>query len=490
MIQIPTPRAAPSPGSAPPATGAFTPRSNQYLDHVNATFGYPHPKQALALLLPQKEILFGGAAGGGKSDWLLRAALQYADVPGYNAIIFRKTYASLIGLDGLVPRSQTWLAGTDAVWHEKDRTWKFPSGAALKFGYLDTARDRTQYQSTAYAFIGFEELTDWATDEEYLFMFSRLRAPKRLNVPRRVFSTTNPIGPGYEWVKNRFVPENAAGTPTPIRTPAMFFLPSSLEDNPSIDASEYEDSLSRLDATTYAKLRHGSWDAAVAGQMLPSTHARYVEPHELPDLSDPQCQYAIVRYWDLAGTKPDESNPNPDWTVGTKMLRIREKDGSYTFYILDVIEVRETYDVIENLMVETAHKDGKHVYVRSEQDPGQAGKAQIRTLANKLKGFDYAGVLARGAKVVRASGLSAAWRNGRVHLRRAPWNSMVRLYFDKFPMPGVKDDHIDSASGAFNFLQGARDKRGNLRPPRRGPGTNRFYSSHPQADGRWGPRLG
>ena len=86
----------------------------------------PTTKQAAFLALTEREALYGGAAGGGKSDALLMAALMFADVPGYAAILFRRTFADLALPQALMARAHEWLQGTDAHWNERDKTWTFP----------------------------------------------------------------------------------------------------------------------------------------------------------------------------------------------------------------------------------------------------------------------------------------------------------------------------------------------------------------------------
>ncbi|NLH62080.1 MAG: hypothetical protein GX452_11820, partial [Ignavibacteriales bacterium] len=82
------------------------------------------------------ELLYGGAAGGGKSDALLMAALQFIEYPNYNALLLRKTYQELALPEAIMDRSMQWLEKTDAKWYAKEYRWQFPSGANLTFGYL------------------------------------------------------------------------------------------------------------------------------------------------------------------------------------------------------------------------------------------------------------------------------------------------------------------------------------------------------------------
>src|SRR2546423_14589465 len=100
-------------------------RTLKLSDHFPALAKYcPHdpslnPRQAGFLLVPNREAFYGGAAGGGKSDALLAGALQYVDVPGYAAILFRRTYTDLALPGAIMDRSHEWLRGTDATWtHE------------------------------------------------------------------------------------------------------------------------------------------------------------------------------------------------------------------------------------------------------------------------------------------------------------------------------------------------------------------------------------
>lgn len=210
----------------------------------------PTPKQGEFLSLQCKEALYGGAAGGGKSDALLMAALQYVHVPGYSAILFRRTYQDLSLPDALIPRSMEWLRGTDAKWDNTTHSWLFPSGAKVAFGYCDSLGDEYRYQGAAFQFIGWDELTQFE-EAVYLYLFSRLRTVQNVNVPLRVRGATNPGGIGHRWVKRRFI------DPT-TKEPDAIYVPAKVSDNPHL-RGDYVDSLSYLDAVTKARYLDGDW---------------------------------------------------------------------------------------------------------------------------------------------------------------------------------------------------------------------------------------
>lgn len=265
-----------------PELGAeFLPKWSEYIPH------WPSSKQFAFLMLPHLEALFGGAAGGGKSDALLMAALQYVNVPNYSAIIFRKTYQDLKEPGALIDRSLQWLKDTDARWNNTTHIWTFPSGAKLAFGYLQTAFDHYNYMSAEFQYIAFDESTQIAP-KHYTFMFSRLRKPqcaehKEFNadcricieyealreVPLRVRAATNPGGYASQWIKERFnIKKTATGW---IGTdPEKPFIPSKLEDNPALNAEEYRESLSNLDPVTRRQLLEGDWGATEEGRLKQS----------------------------------------------------------------------------------------------------------------------------------------------------------------------------------------------------------------------------
>lgn len=384
-------------------------------------------------MVPHREVLYGGAAGGGKSDWLLMAALQYVDVPGYSAIIFRTTYAALALPGGLIPRSHEWLANTDAIWNEQRKAWTFPSGATLTFGYLEHSKDKFRYASSEYQFIGFEELTEFPREADYRFMFSRLRRTQAMAaVPLRARATTNPIGPGFEWVKRRFKDSS---------DPDRLFIPAGLEDNPHLDRDEYRRSLANLDPVTRKKLEDGDWSNLTKGKLFRKAMFP-VRDHLEAKLK------GKVRFWDFAATEPNKENPDPDWCVGT-LLGWGEDD---TWWVLDVQRDRLGPGKVETFIKETAKVDGKDVPIVLEIEGGSQAKIALNYIATQiLVGWTVHQQHARGDKETRAQPLASQARLHNVMLLRAGWNSD---WLDEMEAAfgGAHDDQADSAAGAFNWL--------------------------------------
>ena len=259
------------------------------------------------LLLPQLEALFGGSAGGGKSSTLLMAALQYVDVPGYAALLLRRTYADLSLPGALMDRAADWLHPTDAKWHDTEKTWEFPSGASLTFGYLETEKNKYRYQSSEFAFIGFDELTQFS-ESQFRYMFSRLRRLQGSNVPLRMRAASNPGGEGHQWVYERFI---VGG-----RKSRRIFLPASLSDNPYVDRAEYIRSLSELDDVTKAQLLEGLWITDPTGK--PFQAEWWAQGRNRYHVTDSKLKNLVVARWVSFDTamKDKEDNAYTACTVG------------------------------------------------------------------------------------------------------------------------------------------------------------------------------
>lgn len=420
---------------------------NPYIPHL------PTPKQAELLMATEREVLYGGAVGGGKSDALLMAALQYVQLPGYSAIIFRRTLSDLQQEDGLIPRSHDWLAGTDAHWNGQEHRWTFPSGASVSFGYMKTLNDRERYKSAAFTRQLWEELTTFK-EAQYTYVQSRSRRKSGFPVPIQTFAATNPDGEGADWVADRFVcPDPDTGEPRPeLLEAGRRFIPATLDDNPHLDVEEYDQQLMLLDAVSRSQLRHGIWGLTVKGGQFDRSMVEIVD--EAPS------GLRFTRGWDLAATDPIEGQPDPDWTRGV-LWGSKGND----FWVCDMASVQGNPGKVEALLKATAALDGVRTKIKLPQDPGQAGKSQVRTLKRMLTGYDVSSSPESGDKLVRARPWLAACANGQVKLVRGPWNRAWLAECEGFPK-APHDDIPDANSRAFAQATIAKGGLGR-RPTRR-----------------------
>ena len=375
-----------------------------------------------------KEAFYGGAAGGGKTDALLMAALQYVAVPGYRALLFRRSFADLNLPGALMDRAHDWLGGTAAVWNAHDHVWTFPSGATLSFGYLETERDKYRYQSAEFAFIGFDELTQFA-ESQYTYLFSRLRRLAGSAVPLRMRSASNPGGLGHEWVRARFVDTCAASE--------RVFVPARLADNPFLDQVQYRESLAELDPVTRAQLLAGDWQVRPEGVMFKRDWFAIAEHG--PD------QARRIRYWDKAATEGGGAR-------SAGVLIAKTSPGLY--YVEDVALGQWSALQREEHMRATSQRDGTQVAIWMEQEPGSGGKESAEASIRNLAGYVVRADRVTGDKTERARPLAAQCEAGNVRLVRASWNQAYLEELCGFPL-GSFADQVDASSGAFNKLAGA-----------------------------------
>lgn len=403
---------------------ALSPRMTRYIPHA------PTVRQSAFLLLPTREALYGGAAGGGKSDALLMGALQYVDVPGYSALLLRRTFRQLELADALIPRSHAWLAGTDAKWSGEKRRWTFPSGATIDFGHLEHESDKYTYQGAAYQFIGFDELTQFEPGQ-YTYLLSRLRRLEGSKLPIRARAASNPGNTGHAWVKARFVEPRSLERP---------FVAARLVDNPHLDREEYAKSLALLDPFTRAQLLAGDWSARAPGSKFKR------EWFEIVDAAPADA--TRCRYWDLAATLP-KPGTDPDWTAGARVSRTRQG----IWFVEDMRRLRATPNGVEQAVRQAAELDSRAVPVWIEQEPGSSGKNTVDNYVRRvLSGFTCRGHRPSGPKDVRANPVSSQAEAGNVKLVRGPWINDFLDELEAFAPDCAHDDQVDALSGAFAML--------------------------------------
>lgn len=373
--------------------------------------------------------MYGGAGGGGKTVALLTRALQFVEVPGYSALLLRRTYPDLALPKALMDLSHKWLDDTDAKWDRINHTWTFPSSARLVFGYCEHEGDEQRYRSAEFQLIGVDEVTEWL-ESQYTFLFSRLRRPRDMPVPLGMRSATNPGGEGHEWVKQRFIVEG--------KLYGRVFIPAKLCDNAEIDQASYRKSLSNLDPVRRAQILDGNWDVNPEGNKFQRGWFKIVK--------DYPRGFRVIRYWDKAATEPKKGK-DPDWTVGVKATVAEGK-----LYIIDVVRFRGTPQLNEKTIRQTAELDGLSVYQYMEQEPGSSGVNDIDHYRREvLLGYTFYGVKTTGSKEIRANPLSSMAEAGNVYLVEGAWIRQFLDEFEVFPV-GTHDDVVDASSGALAQL--------------------------------------
>lgn len=212
------------------------------------------------LAAPETDVLYGGAAGGGKSYAMLVDPLRFAHRSAHRALVLRR---SMPELRELIDKSRELYpkAFPGCKFREVEKIWTFPSGAKLEFGFLERDADVYRYQGQAYSWIGFDEITHLSTEFSWNYLASRLRTTDSEITPY-MRCTANPGGAGATWVKKRYVnPSEPNESFTGDDGLTRRFIPARLEDNPYLAKDgRYEQMLKALPAVQRKQLLEGNWD--------------------------------------------------------------------------------------------------------------------------------------------------------------------------------------------------------------------------------------
>lgn len=426
-------------------------------------------------------VIYGGAAGGGKTYALLLEALRHKDVKGFGGVIFRKNFTQITAEGGLWDASMKIFSQVPDAHSRKTPKlhWRFDGGSKLHFAHIDREDDLLAWQGTEIAYLAFDELTHF-TKHQFLYMLSRNRST--CGIKPYVRATCNPdadswvadfvswwIDPdtGYpikersgvvrymcvlndviHWGNTPGELEKEFGIPEED-CKSVTFIASRLEDNKVLMKSDpsYLANLKAMTEVDMERLLYGNWKIkAQAGRYFKRTQIPadgYLE--RLPDDVLYWC-----RAWDIAATDEDEDG-DPAYTAG--VLIGARKNGR--FVVADVINQRIKAGDVETLILMTATADRKkygfNYKVRIPQDPGAAGKIVAKQYLNHLAGFDVKAEPVSGSKELRASPFAAQWQNGFVDVLVATWNEDYFSQLESFPDSKFKD-MVDASSDAFNEL--------------------------------------
>lgn len=446
----------------------------------------PQPKQEEFLSNPADIVIYGGAAGGGKSWSLLYEPLRHVDNPEFTAVIFRKNSTQIMNAGGLYSASQKVYRKYPGATPVKtpNPQWSFPSGAMVYFRHLG-ADDATEgWQGTEICLLEFDELTHF-TEYQFFYMLSRNRSTCGIRPYCRC--SCNPDADS--WVANFIswwidqdtgyaIPERSGkirymarvneeliwgDTPEEILRTAreanydveikesdiksVSFVLSTIQDNQVLLKSDpgYMANLKALSIVERERLLYGNWKIKAAkGLFFPRS--------SLPELldSEPDDVVRWVRAWDLAATDTDEGG-DPAYTAS--VLLGKRRNGTYV--IADATNHRLKAEKVREMVKQCAVSDKakyKRVKIRMSIDPGQAGKEQSQSYIKMLAGFTVSAVRESGDKQTRAEPFATQWQAGNVSVVVGPWTEGLLSQYESFPESKFKD-MVDAGSNAFNELE-------------------------------------
>ena len=446
----------------------------------------PGPQEEL-LMSPADIIIYGGAAGGGKTYGLLMSALRHKNVPGFGCTIFRKNFKQIFNQGGLWDESVTMFSNIKGAeskfargeWWFRDSEGRIMS--KVSFAHIDRDEDLHSYQGSQICEIGFDELTHFS-EKQFFYMLSRNRS--KCGVRPHVIATCNPDSDswvaefiswwidqdsGYPipersgklryfirrdeklyWANSRqaLIKECNLKTPEEQAEPkSVTFIMSSVYDNRILLKinPQYLSNLKALSQVERERLLNGNWKIKAAAGL-------YFKREQIGDILNilPDDIVRYVRCWDLAATSETE-NGEAAYTAG--VLMGKRKNGRYV--VIDVINRQMAANDVRQTIKHTAQMDRakyKNVTIRLPQDPGQAGKEQAQSYIKFLAGYPVKTVAETGSKESRAEPMAAQWQAGNFDVLYGDWNDAYFQQLESFPESKFKD-MVDASANGFIELE-------------------------------------
>lgn len=448
----------------------------------------PQPGPQTAFMASSADVvIYGGAAGGGKSYGLLLSALRYKNVRGYNCTIFRQTYKQVFSPGGLWDEALKMYHGFRGAQSRiskgeflfRDRHDRIVSKVLFK--HIGGDGELYNYQGSQICALCFDELTHF-TEKTFFYMLSRNRST--CGVKPYVRATCNPDADSWvaKFIEWWWDPET--GYPIPERsgvirwmirrdeviyladtkeelweqfnltTPeernepkSVTFIASSIYDNQALIARDpgYLANLKAMPLIDRERLLKGNWKIkAAAGLFFKRTQLGEI----LNAIPTDVIQW--VRCWDLAAT---EKTPKGDPAYTAGVLMGKRKNGRYI--VADVVNRQLSATDVRKIVKQTAQQDRarfKNVRIRLPQDPGQAGKDQAQIYIKLLAGYNVRTVSESGSKESRASPMAAQWQAGNFDILAGPWNEEYLTQLENFP-DGKFKDMVDASANGYAEIE-------------------------------------
>lgn len=416
-------------------------------------------------------VIFGGAAGGGKTYALLLECARHVGVRGFGAVIFRRESTQITNEGGL------WDSAMDVYPSIGGRPFRAPKlgfsfggRSKITFGHLNQESDVLNWQGSQIPLLCFDELVHFE-QSQFFYMLSRNRST--CGVRPYVRATCNPDADSWVvglidwWIGEDGYPiKERSGVlrwmtrvngqivwrdkpPPPEQADdwkSITFIPSKISDNPALILKDpgYLANLKAMTRVDRARLLDGNWKIRPAAGLYFPRHDVSVLPVAPTDIT------FVVRGWDLAATPPGENDANPDGTASVKMgLRSNGR-----VVVLHAMQMQVAAYSVRQAVRNIASQDGHEVRISMPQDPGQAGKEQAQSYATWLSGYSVQFRRPTGDKIVRAEPFASQWQAGNVDLVDGPWVAEFLDHMEAFPDKSVRDDLVDASSDAYNAITG------------------------------------
>lgn len=315
---------------------------SQITSSVNIAWAPQAGSQQWFMSCPCDEVLYAGTRGPGKTDALLMSFLQHVG-KGYGAawrgILFRQSFPQLVDV---IAKSKRWIRQIfpTAKYNGADHVWTFDDGEQLLLRFMKTPDDYWDYHGHEYPWIGWEELTNWHTNECYNIMKSCNRSSVP-GLPRMYRATTNPYGVGHNWVKAYFVdPAEALNVVTDNNGRTRVWIHGKLSENKILmkaDPGYLANllSLTENDPNLRKAWIDGSWDIVAGGAIsdvwFPEIHI--MKPFKIPDA------WFIDRSFDWGSSKPFSTG----WWAESDGTSVETPDGRTVFPPGTLFRIQEYY---------------------------------------------------------------------------------------------------------------------------------------------------
>lgn len=432
----------------------------------------PQPRQERFLSSPADIVIYGGAAGGGKTWSLLLEPLRHIGNKDFGAVIFRRTIPEITKEGALWDEAGNIYPLLNGKPNKNEHYYQFASDAKVSFAHLQYEATLREWRGAQIALIEFDQLETF-TEKQFFYMLSRNRSTCGIQPYMRASCNPEPgwlanflswwiDDDGYanlersgviRWMVNENDVTYWGDTREELErdhpksiAKSVTFVVSTVYDN-EILLQKDPNYLANLQALSYVdrerllgdRHRGGNWKIMpAAGKVFNKSWFEIVDAAP--------AGMTVLRFWDLAASEKKMKKSDPDFTASVKMGRFKS-----TYYILDCTADQIDPAKTDEAMNNTASQDGKKVAVRWEQEGGASGKRDNVHIVSMLVGYDGRGIKPQGDKITRAKALAAQSLAGNVKLLRGSWNDMWLNHMHGQPdLP--HDDIMDASSGAFNEL--------------------------------------